>query len=111
MTKWETLHLGQGKPKHKKQSPGQGLRVQMYEKLNINHHSVLAIQKVNCILGCNKRCVSSRSKILPLCSALVRPHLEYRIQIWVPQRNKYIELLDSVQKRMKRMIREVKLLS
>jgi len=48
------------------------------EKLDMSHQCVLAAQKANHILGCIKRSMDSRARevILPLCSTLVRPHLE-----------------------------------
>jgi len=70
------------------------------EKLNTTRQRALAAQKANHILGCIKRSVASRSRegILPLCSALVRPHLESRIQFRSPQHRKDMELLEWVQR-------------
>jgi len=55
-----------------------GLGVLANEKLNMTQQRALTAQKVICVLGCIKRSVASRSRevILPLCSTLVRPHLE-----------------------------------
>mgnify|MGYP001859233592 CR=1 FL=1 len=67
---------------------------------------VLAAQKANYILVCIKRCLVSMSRevILPLFSALVRPHPEYCVQFWGPQ-HKNMELLEQVQRGAAKMIR------
>jgi len=74
---------------------------QHVEKLNMTCQCVLTAQKANHILGCIKRTKASRLRkvILPLCSALVRPHLESCIQLWSPRHRKDMDLLQQVQRR------------
>jgi len=66
----------------------------------------LAAQQANRILGCIKRSLASRSRegILPLCSALVRAHLESCVQLWSPQHKKDMELLEWVLRRATKTI-------
>jgi len=83
------------------------------KKLNVTWRCTFAAQKANGILGFIKSSVASRLRegILPLCSSLVRTHLESCIQLWSPQHRKNMDLLEWVQRRPIKMIRGMEHLS
>ena len=62
------------------------------------------------MLGFISRSVSNRTAdvILKLYLALVRPHMDYAVQFWSPYYRMDINMLESVQRRMTKMIHNVR---
>ena len=116
------LHLGRGGPRYLDKLGEEALEssrvekdlgVLVDEKLDVSQQCALAAQKANCVLGCITKRVSSRERegIVPLCSALVRPHVKHRVQAWSPQHRKDVALLEQVQRRATKMARGLEHLS
>jgi len=113
--KCKILHLGQGNLRYQYSLQDEGIEsspvkkdlgVPIDEKLDMNHQCTLAVQKANYILGCIKSRVASRWRegILPLCSALVRPHLESCVQLWSSRHKQDMDLLERVQRKATKMV-------
>ena len=65
-----------------------------------------ASKKANRMLGYIRKSITSKSKdiVLPLYRGMVRPHLEYAVQFWLPFLRKDIDLLEKVQHRATKII-------
>ena len=74
--------------------------------LKVFSQCIKVVKTANQVFGMIKRTITHKTKnnVLHLYKSLVRPHLEYCLQVWRPYLKKDIDLLEGMQCRATKMI-------
>ncbi|KAK4832963.1 hypothetical protein QYF61_026789 [Mycteria americana] len=69
--------------------------------------ALLLVERANRTVGCIEHSITRLSKevIIPLYSVLVRPDLEYCVQLWAPQFKKDVRVLECIQRRATKLVK------
>ena len=117
--KCKSLHIGKQNPFHKYKMNDKTLK-QVYEEkdlgvvmdsdLKFHKQSAAAAKTANRILGIIKKSFAylERSTVTTLYKSMVRPHLEYGNVIWGPTYQGDKLLLEKVQRRATKMVKDLK---
>ena len=76
--------------------------------MKVSEQCGIAASKGNQIIGLIRRTITFKKQVtVPLYRAIVRPHLEYCIRAWRPNRKRDTDKLERIQRRATKMIREL----
>ncbi|CAM5132666.1 unnamed protein product [Eretmochelys imbricata] len=114
--KYKVMHIGKNNPNYTYTMMGanlvttnqeRDLRVIMDSSLKMSMQCAAAVKKANRMLRIIKKGIENKLEniLLPLYKSMVRPHLEYCVQMWSPHLKKDILALEKVQRRATKMIR------
>ena len=113
------MHFGYGNPKYTYYMNGGEIGIKEEEKdlgiyvnasMKFGKQCAEAAKKANKVVGIIKRNFTNFDKeiMINLYKALVRPHLDYCIPVWKPYLKKDIKLLEDVQRRMTKLVPNLK---
>ena len=117
--KCKMMHLGKKNPKNTYSMNGANLEETMEEKdlgvlidneLEFGKHIKSIVGRANSVLGMIRIAFNHMNKkmFLNLYTALIRPLLEYCVQVWSPHLMKYKNLIEGVQRRATKLVPELK---
>ena len=117
----EVIHFGSSNLQNKYYLEDQEIEVTDSEKdlgviiqqnLDSDRQVANVTMKANRVLGMIARTSENKQthNILRLYKTLVRPHLEYAVQVWRPHKQKHINLIESVQRRTTKIIQGMRTL-
>uniref|UniRef100_K7EXW6 Reverse transcriptase domain-containing protein n=1 Tax=Pelodiscus sinensis TaxID=13735 RepID=K7EXW6_PELSI len=116
--KCKVMHIGKNNPNYTYSMMGANLATTNQERdlgvivdssLKTSTQSAATVKKANRMLGIIRKGIENKTQniLLPLYKTMVRPHLEYCVQMWSPHLKKDILALERVQKRATKMIRDL----
>ena len=117
--KCKMMHLGRKNPKNTYSMNGANIEETMEEKdlgvlidneLEFGKHIKSIVGRANSVLGMIRIVFNHMNKkmFLNLYTALIRPLLEYCVQVWSPHLMKYKNLIEGVQRRATKLVPELK---
>ena len=117
--KCKIMHIGPNNPKNIYNMDSINLEETLMEKdlgvlidskLDFGSHIKEVVGRANRMLGMIRVSFACLNKkmFLNLYMALVRPLLEYCVQVWSPHLRKYIKLIEGVQRRATRLVPELR---
>ena len=117
--KCKIMHLGNQNPNHTYTMDGINLTTSKEEKdlgvlvddqLGFDSHIRSIVKRANRMLGLIRIGFSCLDKeiFMNLYPVMVRPLLEYCVQVWSPYKRKYINLIEGVQRRATKLVPELR---